>query len=436
MFRRSLGFIVSLCASGALLMIVVAVAAGPQEKEKPKAGRPVTETDKAHPPRSDPIKDRSNAKNEIDKMLAAYDLNPHPRPPIPDDPPPHEGAMISLPNIVEPPDQVLVEVLESLPGRPISGARLVQPDGKIDVGFYGQVYVRGLTPQQIKVALIKHLRKYLDDETLGLVSSPMIEAEEEQPPANGPFDLPAPKGVVPARSPFGETEVSTKIEGARSLPEPVPAEPPSGLDRDQAESPGRIVPPEESLSVMVYVTAYNSANYYVLGDVLVPGKLPWTGHETVLDALQYASGLLPTAEPKDIRLVRPGRGDMPAKVYKVDLAAIQEQGNARLNYQLFPGDRLIVGRNEVVKKTVEIDRLHAALQEITGSIQQNANLLKSLRMDSTAHGDQVLKDLVDFWAKELSRKGDLELDERKLRELLLHEMKSGAPPAAPTPRPE
>ena len=54
-------------------------------------------------------------------MLAAYDLNPHPRPPIPDDPPPHEGAMISLPNIVEPPDQVLVEVLESLPGRPISG---------------------------------------------------------------------------------------------------------------------------------------------------------------------------------------------------------------------------------------------------------------------------------------------------------------------------
>ena len=30
------------------------------------------------------------------------------------------------------------------------------------------------------------------------------------------------------------------------------------------------------------------------------------------------------------------------------------------NYQIFPGDRLIVGRNEVVKKTVEIDRLDRA----------------------------------------------------------------------------
>ena len=30
------------------------------------------------------------------------------------------------------------------------------------------------------------------------------------------------------------------------------------------------------------------------------------------------------------------------------------------NYQIFPGDRLIVGRNEVVKKTVEMDRLECA----------------------------------------------------------------------------
>ena len=41
---------------------------------------------------------------------------------------------------------------------------------------------------------------------------------------------------------------------------------------------------------------------------------------------QYAGGLLPTAEPKEIRLVRPGRDGKPAKVYKVDLEAIQEKG--------------------------------------------------------------------------------------------------------------
>ena len=77
--------------------------------------------------------------------------------------------------------------------------------------------------------------------------------------------------------------------------------------------------------------------------------------------------MLPTAEPKDIHLVRPGRGGKPARVYKVDLAAIQEKGDVTTNYQLFPGDRLIVGRNEVVKKTVEIDRLKAPIQTITDS---------------------------------------------------------------------
>ena len=45
--------------------------------------------------------------------------------------------------VLEPPDLVLVEVLEALPGRPISGERLVRPDGKISLGFYGEVYVAG-----------------------------------------------------------------------------------------------------------------------------------------------------------------------------------------------------------------------------------------------------------------------------------------------------
>ena len=33
------------------------------------------------------------------------------------------------------------------------------------------------------------------------------------------------------------------------------------------------------------------------------------------------------------------------------------KGDARANLQLFPGDRLLVGRNGVVKATVEMNRL-------------------------------------------------------------------------------
>ena len=44
---------------------------------------------------------------------------------------PREFTKVSMPEyVVEPPDLLLVEVLEALPGRPIQGERLVRPDGK------------------------------------------------------------------------------------------------------------------------------------------------------------------------------------------------------------------------------------------------------------------------------------------------------------------
>ena len=70
--------------------------------------------------------------------------------------------------VVEPPDLILVEVLEALPGRPISGERLVRPDGKISLGFYGDLYVAGLTIPEIKEKVVLHLKKHLSEETLGL----------------------------------------------------------------------------------------------------------------------------------------------------------------------------------------------------------------------------------------------------------------------------
>src|SRR5262249_37823006 len=137
--------------------------------------------------------------------------------------------------------------------------------------------------------------------------------------------------------------------------------------------------PEQSDKVFIDVTAYNSMNYHILGDVLVTGRLPCTGNETVLDALERAGGLLPTADPKQIRLVRPERGGKPAKIYNVDLEAIQEKGVVATDYQLFPGDRLVVGRDDVVKKTVALDRLAAPIQTIVGTMQQEAQMLRSVQ---------------------------------------------------------
>jgi protein involved in polysaccharide export with SLBB domain len=66
-------------------------------------------------------------------------------------------------------DLIKVEVASALPGRPIKGERLVRPDGKITLGYYGDVQVAGLSADEARGKIVVHLRRYLADETLGLV---------------------------------------------------------------------------------------------------------------------------------------------------------------------------------------------------------------------------------------------------------------------------
>jgi RNA polymerase sigma factor (sigma-70 family) len=200
--------------------------------------------------------------------------------------------------VVEPPDMIHVEVLEALPGRPISGERLVRPDGKISLGFYGEVEVAGMTTAEIKEKVITHLRRYLSDDQLGLV-----EPDPQQP--------------------------------GRS----------------------RTVAAADSTRVYVDVSAYNSKCYYVLGDVAAPGRLPVTGNDSVLDAINYAGGLLPTAA-RQLRLVRsPAPGSSHPQILEVNYKAIAHEGDATTNYQLRAGDRLIVSRDpDAEKEPINADR--------------------------------------------------------------------------------
>jgi len=224
---------------------------------------------------------------------------------------PREFSKVSMPEyVVEPPDLLTVEVLEALPGRPVSGERLVRPDGKISLSFYGEIYVAGLTTTEIKEKIVLHLRKFIPDEVLGLVE---------------------------------QDEKGNWIE----------------------------VEPKDSNRVFVDITAYNSKNYYIQGDVAAPGKLPITGNETVLDAINYAGGLIPTAAPQNIRLVRPAPpGACCEQVLPVNLAAIISGGDPTTNYQLMPGDRLVVYRDPIVRTTIFIDRLAAPFQTVLNSMLQ------------------------------------------------------------------
>jgi protein involved in polysaccharide export with SLBB domain len=493
MVRRRIAWLLSLSLSFCTVLFAAGRAVSQDiPKAKPSPSEAAKPANKPRPEAG--LADPAKRKALIDKMIAEYDLTPHPPAPIPDNPPPHEGALISLPYVVEPPDLILVEVLDALPGRPISGERLVRPDGKISLGFYGEIPVKGLTLPQIKVAIIKHLRKFLYDEALGLEGLPPGEDEmaiPELPENANPFNrdadakpakkisrtMPSTRGagkpigrpnsrhfagrripVRPAAARSRGQEPAAQPEAPKAPPQisfpagasgrititidiggqgrPEPGHGPAGPMPETApevavEEPWIIVPPEESDKVFIDVTAYNSTNYYIQGDVSVPGSLPCTGRETVLDVLQYGGGLLPTADPKQISLVRPQRGGKPARIYKVDLQAIQERGEVATNYQIFPGDRLVFGRDEVVKKTVEIDRLTAPIHTIVGAMLQEAQTLRSVQTASPDHADELYKELLDFWLKQLSSKGELKFDEQVLREALERHRKLSPPAAAP-----
>src|SRR5262249_32686816 len=109
---------------------------------------------------------------------------------------------------------------EALPGRPITGERLVRHDGTISMGFYGDIYVRGLMPTQVKVKVLLHLRKFLNDEVLGLlVYQPDEETLKNLP--GGQKTIDPPNGRNPFFDPKGEQR------------DPVPDEaPPTGKQQE------------------------------------------------------------------------------------------------------------------------------------------------------------------------------------------------------------
>ena len=103
---------------------------------------------------------------------------------------------------------------------------------------------------------------------------------------------------------------------------------------------------ERDLAVVVDVAARNSKKYYVLADSPEGSQkvyaFPATWQETVSDAIASVDGLAATAAQKSIRIVRKKANGGPDEVLTVDWIAITQNNVATTNYQIQPGDRVIV----------------------------------------------------------------------------------------------
>jgi Polysaccharide biosynthesis/export protein len=81
-----------------------------------------------------------------------------------------DAGWSAMPEIeVQPGDTLFVDVLEATPDRPVTEERTIHSDCKIDLGYYGKVYVFGLTIREVNEKIIMHLQRYHDDEHLGLI---------------------------------------------------------------------------------------------------------------------------------------------------------------------------------------------------------------------------------------------------------------------------
>lgn len=64
--------------------------------------------------------------------------------------------------------EVSVTLVQSTAMQPITGEHLVSPDGTVNMGTYGLVYVAGMTLEEAKQAVEKNLEQYLDDPKVAL----------------------------------------------------------------------------------------------------------------------------------------------------------------------------------------------------------------------------------------------------------------------------
>ena len=108
--------------------------------------------------------------------------------------------------------------------------------------------------------------------------------------------------------------------------------PRTGDDKDAEKEPVRVA--------IRLLNGSRSKQYYVIGTVNAPGAYPITGNDTVLDAIMQG-GLKSNSLPEKAYLARPSQEGGPDRVLRIDWDRIK-LGESATNYQLMPGDRVIV----------------------------------------------------------------------------------------------
>ncbi len=284
---------------------------------------------------------------------------------------PHELNKVSLPEyVIEPPDILLVDAVKVvpkapyriepldvlyvqggsglLPEAPLSGQFSVEPGGRLNLGpSYGSVRVVDLTLEEAQQAIVLHLQRNIGirgpEISVQLASSvamQMINGEHLVTP-DGSINLGTYGSVYVSGMTLKQAKLALEAHLSEFLDQP---------------------------NVAIDVFSYNSKVYYVItegagqGDQFV--KLPITGSETVLDALAAVGGTSAVTS-MNVWIARPTPNGCD-QILPVDYRAITRGAAVATNYQVLPGDRIILSEDPWRAADTWIDKTINPFERILG----------------------------------------------------------------------
>ena len=289
---------------------------------------------------------------------------------------PKETAKSSLPfYFLEPPDMINVEAIHLVPKAPynlrtfdvlqivvigtpfddpIDGLFTIEPGGEIQLGsIYGSVRVVGMTVEEAQQAITWHLSG-TDDNLRGSLINPVVTVRlarmGDMQRIAGNHTI-GPDGYITLGS-YGRVYVS-------------------GLTVDEARDAIELHLSSflEHPQVAVDIFSYNSKSYYVIFQSSAMGervlRFPFTGNETVLDALANTDGLQANSSRR-IWVARPvGNSNKPV-ILPVDWVDITAYGRPDTNYQILPGDRVFVHEDRFLSFDGTLARIMSPFERIMG----------------------------------------------------------------------
>jgi polysaccharide export outer membrane protein len=250
---------------------------------------------------------------------------------------------------IEPLDVLLIQVPEALPKEPISGMFPVESEGRVNLGVsYGTVNVVGLTIDEARAAVEKHLKAVLNNPK-ALVALAQSRAMQQ---IRGEH-LVRPDGSV-GLGLYGSVPINgLTLEQAKAA-----------IENHLAQF---MLRPEVSVDVF----SYNSKVYYVVldgggyGEQVI--RLPFTGNETVLDALAQVNGLPAVASKKHIWVARPTPGDTCGRqLLPVHWGEIVQCGLTATNYHVLPNDRIYVKADALIRFDNMLAKIIAPIERVLG----------------------------------------------------------------------